>query len=136
MPKFTTLYLPLPPSVNHLYRVGKHRKPYLSGSYRAWVKQAQIMATIQKVPQKIIPGPVSILLEIIRGPGWRSNRDIDNIAKPVLDFLVRDPQHGGWGLLEDDNSQIVQRLEICFGTPLNRMPSEPAGVAVSILPLK
>jgi Holliday junction resolvase RusA-like endonuclease len=48
---------------------------------------------------------------MIGGKGWRKGRDIDNVLKPILDFLV----HAG--LIPDDNHEIVQRITITYSDP-------------------
>lgn len=74
------------------------------------------------VPRPKIRKPVAIELIVRTGHGWRSSRDIDNIAKPVLDWLVF------WGVLSTDNCSVVRSLLITIDT----MPRAVACVDVTV----
>lgn len=69
-------------------------------------------------------GPVIVRIKIHGGRGWRQGRDIDNIAKPVIDFLVHS------GVIFDDNYEIVRRISISYFPPRN--PKDKAYVEVSV----
>jgi len=75
--------LPFPPSVNSMY-AGKARR-YKSPRYKKWIDQAQVMACKQKLPVWV-NGPVQVQLDFVK-PDKRK-RDLDNLAKAVLDFCT------------------------------------------------
>ncbi len=106
------IWVPLPPSVNHIWRRGKGRT-YLSRNYEAWLRVAQAI-TLDQVPRDPIPGPIEVYLTCYQGKGWRDRkRDLDNMAKPCLDFLVRRRVIAG------DDHTVVKRVVI-------QMASHPA----------
>jgi crossover junction endodeoxyribonuclease RusA len=75
--------LPLPPSVNRLWRSNR-RRVHRSARYTAWLKQAGWELAIQRPAR--ISGPVSVT--IAAGAPDRRRRDLDNVAgKAVLDLL-------------------------------------------------
>ena len=80
----STIDLPLPPSVNALWRAGNGR--VFSGKrYTAWRKAAGWELALQR--PKHVAGPVAIT--VAAGKPDRRKRDLDNIAgKAVLDLLV------------------------------------------------
>ena len=75
--------LPSPPSVNRLWRVSKS-SVIKSDVYRQWVKSADetLMATAQMRGVKTIVGKFTAIIVV-----KRSNKDLDNHSKAVLDFL-------------------------------------------------
>jgi len=75
--------LPLPVSVNRLWRNGKGRT-FRSPQYRCWLTEAGWELRTQR--PKLIAGPVSVT--IAAGRPDRRRRDIDNLAKSLLDLLV------------------------------------------------
>src|SRR5262245_45045193 len=94
----TKIALPLPPSVNHLWRSGRGRV-YRSPKYLAWIQEAGWDLATQR--PKPVMGPVSISIAAGRPDGRR--RDLDNASfKAVLDLLV---VHR---ILQDDS--LVQAL--------------------------
>ena len=95
------LVLPIPPSVNHIWR-RRGKATYLSENYQRWLRQAEAAAFEQRA--RCIDGQVAVSLTVIPGRGWRSNRDLDNLLKPTLDALCR------FGLILDDNCSIVRQL--------------------------
>lgn len=97
---------PIPPSVNHIWR--RHGKStYLSANYKRWLSQINLCLLMRQ--EDPIGGSVSVDLEVIPGKGWRANRDLDNIFKPVLDALCRS------GLILDDNCSVVRRISASIG---------------------
>ena len=79
----TTLDLPLPVSLNRLWR--SHRgRVHLSAPYRAWKKAAGWQLLLQK-PERL-EGWVRV--SIAAGAPDRRRRDIDGICKALLDALV------------------------------------------------
>jgi transposase len=89
--------LPLPPSVNRLWRSNRGRV-HRSAPYAAWLKEAGW--TLAQQRPKAIPGCVSIV--IAAGKPDKRRRDLDNIAgKAVLDLLTKH------GVIEDDSKVIA-----------------------------
>jgi crossover junction endodeoxyribonuclease RusA len=89
----TTITLPLPISTNRIWRAGRGGHVYRSPQYRAWVTEAGWSLRAQR--PKSVAGPVSVT--IAAGRPDRRRRDVDNLAKALLDLLV---QHR---VLEDDS---------------------------------
>lgn len=87
--------------------------------YVKWIKAN--LFTVGKLPQ--VKAPVEIIITAVTGKGWRSNRDIDNLAKPLIDLLKHSK------IIEDDNSRIVKRIVIQTQAAL---PNRTACVCVKI----
>ncbi len=93
------LTLPWPPSVNHYWRrVGN--RTLISKEGRRFRKR--VLATLST--QHIEPMTGSLAVRVVAHPPDRRRRDLDNIAKSLLDAL----EHGG--VYEDDNQ--IDRLSI------------------------
>jgi crossover junction endodeoxyribonuclease RusA len=88
------MILPFPPTLNGLY-AGKGRR-YKSDRYKAWIKAAREALWLQSVPEWV-NGPLRVELAFVR-PDKRK-RDLDNVAKAVLDFCTDNK-------IWDDDSQI------------------------------
>lgn len=54
---------------------------------------------------------VRVLIEIYGGKGWRSNRDIDNCSKAILDLLVRSK------VILEDNCKVIVDVRITYTEP-------------------
>jgi crossover junction endodeoxyribonuclease RusA len=96
----THINLPFPVSVNGLYanRKGGRRK---TEKYKAWIAAATVMGLRQVRNHHAKPVSVNIFAT----PPDKRRRDIDNIAKGVLDFLV------DFGVLADDSLIKVLHIE-------------------------
>jgi Holliday junction resolvase RusA-like endonuclease len=70
-----------------------------------------------------VEGPLEIQIKAITGKGWRKNRDLDNLAKPLIDLL----KHAE--IIEDDNSTIVKRITLWLEQPTE---GEDAGVVITV----
>ena len=104
-----TICLPLPPSVNHIWRHARGRT-FLSKNYQQWIQRAQVALMCQFCKPCKWHGPLEVYIEARRGKGWdQRKRDLDNMAKPVLDFLVRE------GLIPADDHTVIQRVVIELG---------------------
>jgi len=116
--------LPIPPSVNQIWRCqgNKIRK---SRNYRLWQSAASLAAMTTAIPRPAFAKPVAVEMVVRTGHGWRSNRDLDNICKPVLDWLVM------WGILASDDCSVVRSVLITIDT----LPRAVACVDVTIRPL-
>jgi len=116
-----SFYLPLPPSVNHIWRRGKGRT-YLSANYSKWLKVAHAI-TLDDMPPRPLEGPVEVRLRAYHGKGWMDRkRDLDNLCKPILDFLVRR------GVLVGDDHTVIKRVIV----EVDPKPIPEAGVVVSV----
>jgi Holliday junction resolvase RusA-like endonuclease len=88
--------LPLPPSVNSIWRSGRGRV-YRSPKYKAWRKAAGWELVAQRPPR--LAGEVNV--SIAAGQSDRRRRDLDNIAhKGVLDLLTAHQ------VIEDDSKVL------------------------------
>lgn len=87
--------LPVPPSVNSLYRnvPGRGRCP--TGGYQRWVESAAKRFWGVKVTPFSVPVKIKLTLPFGRGP------DCDNCIKAVQDLLVK------MRVIEDDNRKHV-----------------------------
>ena len=96
-------------SVNAMYRnVGrKDGKPggrILTEDYKVWRRNATNVLEAQEPPK--LRGP--FLIDITIGKPDQRRRDLDNLAKSVLDLLT------SAGVIEDDS--LCQRLSIGWGS--------------------
>ena len=73
-----------------------------------------------------VAGPLEIQIVAISGKGWRKNRDLDNLAKPLIDLLKHT------GIIEDDNSTIVKKITLLMELPIG---AEEASVVITVQPL-
>lgn len=100
------IWLPLPPSVNHIWRQARGRT-YLAKNYTRWIQRAQTVLRDQIEQHPKWRGPLEVHIEARRGKGWAERkRDLDNMAKPVLDFLVRE------GMIPADDHTVIKRVVI------------------------
>lgn len=70
-----------------------------------------------------VAGPLEIQIKAIAGKGWRKNRDLDNLAKPLIDLLKHT------AVIKDDNSTIVKRITLWLEQPTG---GEDAGVVITV----
>jgi Holliday junction resolvase RusA-like endonuclease len=94
-----TVLLPVPPSVNRIYRHTKERGPVKSDAYKAWIDGAGWRLQAQRPGR--VPGPYVLLLAVPR----TSRMDIDNAAKAVSDLLQRH------GVVDNDRDAVRVLLE-------------------------
>jgi len=116
-----TITLPIPPSVNQIWRC-QGSKVTKSKTYRNWQASCTMYALTNAIPRPRIRKAVAVEIIVRTGHGWRNTRDIDNIAKPVLDWLVL------WGLLSTDNCSVVRSVLITIDT----LPRPVACVDVTV----
>lgn len=102
--------LPVPPSANAIWRAGRRGRVIKSAQYARWLEECDLIGLTTRVPRDAIQTPVSITITVRSGTGWRRDRDIDNIIKPTLDWLVR------WCVIADDNCGIVRHIEVSYDT--------------------
>ena len=91
----------VPPSANSIWRSYKGRV-IKSKAYTVWQEMAQI--TLGRMGP--VKSPVCVEIDVYMGKGWRSNRDLDNIAKPIIDLLKL------LEYIEEDNTQVVQEIKL------------------------
>jgi len=97
-----TFDLPMPPSVNGMYRNVSGRGRVKTDPYKRWIKEAGQMLMLQwKAPRQTITNEVRVNCDLER-PKVRS--DVDNRAKALLDLMK------GMGLLKDDSLVVDLRL--------------------------
>lgn len=87
-PRQIVLDLPFPPSLNSIWRRGKHKGMYLSPAYRAWKRTADATCIAKRIFQRLhiitVPFEATILLNADAGQG-----DVDNRIKCLLDYAQR-----------------------------------------------
>jgi Holliday junction resolvase RusA-like endonuclease len=96
------LELPRPPSANNLYRNVPGKGRVRSSEYRRWQQQAGWMLQVAQPGR--ITGAVAVHY-LIPNAADRRRRDIDNLAKPLNDLLVKH------GVIEDDSRVRAVTLE-------------------------
>ena len=79
------IVLPLPPSINRLWRTNKSGGMYRSPKYAAW-RTAAIWQTAVQVKGGGIKGRYKAVFHFVR-PDKRQ-RDLDNLLKAAMDVLV------------------------------------------------
>lgn len=94
----TEYTLPFPPSLWACFKSGRFRTP----AYRAWTNEALWGFKEQKAQP--IKGKVALHFRVVAPDG--RIRDIDNLAKGLLDVLVKGQ------IIEDDSNRIVRRLTL------------------------
>ena len=94
-----TVLLPVPPSVNRIYRHTKENGPVRSEAYKAWIDGAGWRLQMQRPGR--VPGAYVLLLAVPR----TSRMDIDNAAKAVSDLLQRH------GVIDNDRDAVRVLLE-------------------------
>jgi len=87
------LELPLAPSTNRLWRVGRGGRMYRSAEYLAWLEEAGWM--IKEQTKNQICG--SYIIHISATKPDKRRRDLDNLLKATSDLLVKAK------IIEDDS---------------------------------
>lgn len=118
------LTLPVPPSVNTIWRVSNGRM-VKSAKYREWLSCCDLAALQSRIPRPSIKKPVSVDVVVRTGHGWNRSRDIDNLLKPILDWLVR------WDILSGDDCGVVRQIHLS----IDPRPQPVACIEVTISPL-
>lgn len=80
-----TIVMDLPPSTNHLFRNVAGRGRVNTSAYLAWVVTAglKVREAVAEAGRPAISGRWWIIIK-----ADARNRDLDNLAKPILDLLV------------------------------------------------
>ena len=79
----STIDLPLPPSVNRLWRSNRGRV-HRAAPYVAWLKEAG-WSLLRQRPKRLTGW---VRISIAAGLPDRRRRDLDNLLKTILDLLV------------------------------------------------
>lgn len=109
----TPIELPIPPSVNQLWRVvrssrvNSKARVTLSRKYRDWLDIAILKLRMGMDRAKTYP--VAVRVTIVRGAGWRRGRDADNCLKAISDALVKAQR-----IASDDEDHVVE-FSVRFG---------------------
>lgn len=93
----------IPPSVNKIWRKSRNGGMHRSQNYARWIAETRL---VLNQLQPLEDGAYAVVIAIHGGIGWRSNRDIDNVPKGILDAMVLA------GILPDDNCEIIRRIII------------------------
>lgn len=105
--------IPIPPSANAIWRIVSPRmkRPFITRSqvYLDWLADAVATIRCNGIGLAVLPARIAITIR--GGKGWRANRDIDNVAKPVMDALVLA------GRIPDDSTQYVHSVELRYAAP-------------------
>lgn len=107
--------LPVPPSVNNIWRVARHgnrTRVTLSKGYREWLDLAIILLRMNMPRVKAYP--VAVRITIVRGKGWSKGRDADNTIKALVDALVKAER------IADDSEDYVTEFSVRFGPSAER----------------
>ena len=99
--KCVSYRLPFPLSVNTLFFNAK-RGRVKTTKYQAWLRE--VSSVIKSQGLVYIPGPVSVEILIIKPD--RRRRDLDNMAKSVLDALVLN------GVIDDDS--LIEKILLAW----------------------
>lgn len=103
-----TLKLPMPPSVNSIWRTGKNRRTgktitYLDKKYTAWIVEADALLLTQK-PFPQIKGNFTAVVTLDQS---KRRGDADNRLKPIFDMLQR------VGVIEND--KYADKITVQWG---------------------
>lgn len=84
------LTLPLPPSVNSMYRAvgaGTSTRVVKASRTRLYEEEAGYAILAQKREQQVPPGPLAVIVKCY----WpdKRKRDVDNFTKGVIDIISR-----------------------------------------------
>ena len=112
--------LPIPPSVNSIWVRGKWGS-YKSKNYCDWERNT--LPLFHPADAYQLDTQVSINVKVYPGKGWRMNRDIDNILKPILDMLTLA------NVIKDDNSSIVKSVHVT----MSELTQPEASVYVEVI---
>ena len=117
----TSCIIHKPFSANQMYVPIARGKMVKSKKYNAWIeKNLQIMIS-EMTP--VSQFPVNIELLVMANHLWRQKNDMDNLAKPLIDLLVKAK------IVPDDSSRYIENVHIRYlyvsGDPLVRISYEP-----------
>lgn len=90
------LFLPYPPSANKLWKPVASGRMVTTPAYKAWMAEAAWLAAMAARDSGRLIGTYKLLIEA-SPPTLKRRRDVDNIAKPTSDAIVKG------GLVQDDS---------------------------------
>lgn len=93
-----TITLPIPPSVNNLF-FNRAKGRTKTAKYDKWIHDAGIMLNAAR--ERPVTSPVRVSIYVGE---CNSQRDLDNLSKPILDLLVRHK------IIPDDNIKHVYEV--------------------------
>lgn len=105
------IYLPVPPSANMLFRTTDGKR-FKTAKYRSWIHAGCEYIQAQNI---ICPMLTEVHVELYV-PRLRSNSDIDNRIKPVLDLLVKTDIIQDDSLVKSIYAEWVERDADCYVT--------------------
>jgi Holliday junction resolvase RusA-like endonuclease len=110
-----------PFSANQMYVPIARGKMVKSRKYNAWIDKNLPVVIQDMLPAKQFP--VNVELLVMANHLWRQKNDIDNLAKPLIDLLVRAE------IFPDDTSRYIENVHVRYlyisGDPLVRISYEP-----------
>lgn len=116
MPTTITINLPIPPSVNELWRV-RGGQPKCTERYKIW-QQAAHGHFLEQGGHRLPKIKGHFTLSAVFDEKRRGNSDLDNRMKALLDYLQK-----GAGVIEND--RLCDRISIAWG-------DAPMGCAVTL----
>lgn len=105
------IYLPIPPSANMLFRTTDGKR-FKTAKYKSWITSGMQYILDQNITFQAL-SEVHIELYV---PRLRTNSDIDNRIKPVLDLLVRTDIIQDDSLVKSVYAEWVDRDADCYVT--------------------
>ena len=117
--------LPIPPSVNGIWRAIRTKRGrtrvVMSKPYAAWLAVAVPMLRVGM--GKAETYPVTLVVVVRAGKGWRQGRDLSNALKAIEDACKHAER------IADDNTDYVTGIRMTF-TPAER--GKPAACFVGV----
>lgn len=112
--------LPWPPSANRLWRNVPGKGTLKSAQYRVWIAGAMgAIAAVATQQPCMVKGPFRV--SILADRPDRRRRDLDNLAKPILDALTAS------AIIEDDH--LAASISLAWS---DLPPAKPGCVRVSV----
>ena len=113
----TSCIIHKPFSANQMYTPIARGKMIKSKKYNAWIEKNLAILIEEMKPAEHFPIDVEIL--IMANHFWRMKNDADNLAKPLIDLLVKAK------IIPDDSSRYIENVNIRYlyisGDPLVRL---------------
>lgn len=133
---YTLFVIPIPPSANQMHRLFGNRH-HITKAYFDWLKTVAELIERADIAKRSEGQKTGIAIVIQGGKGFTKARDLDNVAKPILDAL-RPPTYArdgriskpGAGILPDDNVQIVTSILLIYLEPRRRTDEAACWLAI------
>ena len=108
-----------PFSANQMYVPIARGKMVKSKKYNSWIEKNLPVIHELTPPEKF---PFNVELLVMANHLWRQKHDIDNLAKPLIDLLVKGQ------IFPDDTSRYIENIHVRYlyisGDPLVRISYE------------